>query len=155
MKKFQFRLDRVLRYRQQQLKQAELQMARAVRELDAAKTIVVSWQQQIDVACQSKETAGTLIIPATRANLTAHLEQLGNSLAIARERLQGAEQRFRETERVRAEISQAVEGLSQLRQLQQREHRDEINRQLQIDIDEIVMRKWSARNGDDTLLLAD
>ena len=56
---------------------------------------------------------------------------------------------------MRAEITQAVEGLAQLRQMRQTEHRDEINRQLQIELDEIVMRKWSARNGDDTLLLAD
>jgi flagellar export protein FliJ len=155
MKKFQFRLERVLRYHQQRLKQAELRVARAALERDAAKTTVANWQQQIDRACQSKETAGSLINPATRTNLTAHLEQLGNSLAMARERLKVAEQRFRETDRMRAEITQAVEGLSQLRELRQQEHRDEINRLLQIDIDEIVMRKWSARNGDDTLLLAD
>lgn len=155
MKKFQFRLERVLRYHQQQLKQAELQVARAALQRDAAQRAVMNWQQQIERACQSQETTGTLINPATRTNLTAHLEQLGNSLVIAREQLQAAEQRFRETERVRAEISKAVEGLSQLRQIKQQEHKDEINRLLQIDIDEIVMRKWSARNGDDTLLLAD
>lgn len=155
MKKFQFRLERVLRFHQQRLKQAELRVAQAAMERDAARTSVANWQKQIDRACQSKETAGSLINPATRTNLTAHLEQLGNSLALARERLKAADQRFRETERVRAEITQDVEGLSQLRQTRQQEHRDEINRQLQIEIDEIVMRKWSARNGDDTLLLAD
>jgi flagellar export protein FliJ len=147
MKKFQFRLDRLLRYHQQRLKQVELRLFRAARERDAATANVALWQQQIESACQSKETAGSLINPTVRTNLSVHLDNLGKSLAAAREHLQVAQQRFREIEQLCAEVNQSVEGLTQLRSTQQQEHRDEVNRLLQIDLDEFVMRNWSARNG--------
>jgi hypothetical protein len=154
MKKFQFRLDRVFRYHQQRLKQAELKVAEAALQRESALASVRVWEQQIESSCQSKETAGSLINPAVRANLTAHVEILTASLAKARERLKVAEQRFRETERMRAEVSQAVEGLSQLRDVRRQEHHDEVTRQLQIDLDETVMRKWFSRDTDPSLLPA-
>ena len=154
MKKFQFRLERVLRYHQQKLKQAELRTALAAAERNTAQAAVVRCQQQIDQACELNESAGSLINPASRTNLTAHVEQLGAILKSARERLKNADLRFRETEKVRAEISQEVEGFSRLRDLRRQEHRDEISRQQQIDLDEVVMRRWSAGNSDDEYLAA-
>jgi len=151
MKKFQFRLERVFRYHQQRLKQAELRLAQAALERDSAHAAVLHCQQQIERACQLNESVGTLINPAIRTNVTAHVEQLGEILLLARERLKVAEQRFRETNRVREEITQDVEGLSGLRDMRRLEHRDEVIRMQQIDLDEVVMRKWSARDADDTL----
>ncbi len=152
MKKFEFRLERVYRYNQQRLKQAELRVAQAASEREFARAAVADCELQIDRACQLNETEGSLINPSIRANLTAHVEQLAVILAAARERLKGSELRFRETERVRAEISQDVEGFSQLRDLRRHEHRDEMARQQQIDLDEVVMRRWSANGADDPML---
>lgn len=152
MKKFQFPLERVYRFHQQRLKQAELRLAHAATERDAASGVVSRYQQQIEQACQLKETVGGLINPAIRANVMAVVEQLGKTLVAARERLKAAEQRFRETDRVRKEITQDVEGLTQLRDLRRHEHRDEVSRQQQIELDEVVMRKWSVHDADDTLL---
>ncbi len=151
MKKFQFRLERVFRYHQQRLKQAELRLAQAAMERDAAQAAVLRCQQQIEQACRLNESVGGLINPAIRANVTAHLEQLGRILATSRERLKVSEQRFRETDRVRAEITQDVEGFTHLRNLRRDEHRDEVNRQFQIEIDEVVMRRWSVDGADDPL----
>jgi flagellar export protein FliJ len=152
MKKFHFRLERVFRYHQQRLKQADLKLAQAAMEREKANAGVLDCLRQIERACQLNETVGGVINPAIRANVTAHVEQLGQILAAARERLKLAEQRFRETERVRADISQDVEGFTQLRDLRKQEHRDEVNRQQQIELDEVVMRQWSADGADDTLL---
>lgn len=149
MKKFEFRLERVLRYHQQRLKQAEFQLAQAARERDAAKTAVDHFQMLIELACQSTETAGVLINPAVRANLTDHVDRLGVMLSAARDRLKATEQRFRETERVRAEINQETEGFSQLRNLRRQEHREEVEHRQQIELDEVVMRKWSVNGHDD------
>lgn len=154
MKKFQFPLERVYRYHQQRLKQAELKLAHAAMEREAASGVVMRYQQQIEQACQLKESVGGLINPAIRANVMAVVEQLGKTLAAARERLKVAEQRFRETDRVRAEITQDVEGLTQLRDLRRHEHHEEVNRLLQIELDEAVMRKWAVHDADDNLLSA-
>ena len=154
MKKFEFRLERVLRYHQQRLKQAELKVAQAARERESAKTAVDHFLMLIEQACQSKQTAGALINPAIRSNLTEHVERLGVMLTAARERLKLSEQRFRETERVRAEIHQETEGFTQLRSLRHQEHRDEVNRRQQIELDEVVMRKWSVNGMDDPSLPA-
>ena len=154
MKKFQFRLERVFRYHQQRLKQADLRVAQAAMERNTAETAVHHWIQLIERACQLNETVGSLINPAIRENVTAHLEQLGANLAAAKERLKVSEQRFREQERLRAEIIQDVEGLTHLRDLRRQEHRDEVNHQQQIELDEVVMRRWSADNADDTSLSA-
>lgn len=152
MRKFQFQLERVFRYHQQRLKQVELRLTQASLERTAAIGAVLGIQQQIDQSCRLDESAGTLINPAIRTNLTAHVEMLGKTLAKAKERLKAAEQRFREIEQSRSEVSQAVEGLSHLRDLRRQEHHDEVSRQQQIDLDEVVMRQWSSRDSDDSLL---
>lgn len=152
MKKFQFPLERILRYHQQRLKQAELRVAQAALERTAAITAIQECQTLIDGACQINEVVGGLINPAIRSNVTAHLDQLTRNLAACRERMKIAEQRFREQDRVRAEINQDLEGFKQLRELRRREHHDEVNRQLQIELDEVVMRRWSANGADDSLL---
>ena len=149
MKKFQFSLERILRYHQQRLKQAEMHVAQAAMERDSARLDVDRCQQRIDDACQLNETVGGPINPTIRANVTAHLEQLAEILSIAGKRLMVAEERFREIDRVRTEISRDAEGLSLLRDQRRVEHRVEVAWQQQIDLDEIVMRKWTSRDDDD------
>jgi len=154
MKKFQFRLERVLRYHKQRLKEAEMRMSQALREKEAVTQVVRAYELQIEEAGHSKERVGGLINPAIRANLTAHLEYLAANLAVNKERLKLAEQRFRETDRERSEINSEVERLSQFRDQQRHEHHAEVMRMQQIDLDEVVMRKWSLNGADDPLLSA-
>jgi flagellar export protein FliJ len=154
VKKFQFRLERVLRYHQQRLKQAELKVAQAAMERDAAQARVRECQEQIEQACELNETVGGLINPMVRANVMAHVEKLVKTLAQAREKLKLAEQQFRDTDRVRNEIAQDVEGLLLLRKQQRLEHSDEATRQQQIELDEVVMRQWSSHSADEPSLPA-
>lgn len=152
MKKFQFSLERVFRYHQQRLKQAEFQLTKSAAERERALSDVRDCQHQIDQSCQLNESVGHLINPAIRANVTAHLEHLTRILMAARDRLKIAEQRFRETERVRAKMTQEVERFTHLRDLRKQEHRAAVDRNMQIEIDEVVMRKWSVAGDDDGLL---
>lgn len=149
MKKFQFRLERVLRYHQQRQKQADLRLAQAAMARDAAQNDVYACQKEIELACRLNETVGGAVNPAIRTNVTIHLERLGTILVAAKERLKVCEGQFREQERVRAEITRDVEGVSHLRDLRRREHLDEVNRRMQIDLDEVVMRQWSSSHEDD------
>ena len=152
MKKFQFPFERILRYHQQRLKQAELRLSQAAMERTAAQNAVLDCQQQIDRACQISETVGGLINPTIRSNLATLVERLSKTLAVLRDRLKAAELRFRETEQVCAEITREVEGFQQLRNLRREEHHNEVMRQQQIELDEVVMRKWSVRLADDPAL---
>jgi flagellar biosynthesis chaperone FliJ len=82
--------------------------------------------------------------------VTAHLQVLGQTLTATREKLQKAEQRVREATEARTRITKDVEGLLHLRARQFAEYQDEIARQQQIVLDEVVMRKWSMRDADTT-----
>lgn len=129
-----------------------MRMALALRERDAAAQVVRAYEQQIEEAGRTNERVGGLINPAIRTNLTAHLEYLATNLATNKERLKLAEQRFRETDRVRTEINCEVERLSQFRDEQRQAHHAEVVRLQQIDLDEVVMRQWSSNGADDSLL---
>ncbi len=148
MKKFSFRLERLLHFHQQRQKQAELRMLPLAIERDAANAEVHDITQRIRKACNLNEVVGRSIDPGARMNAVRHVEQLGRVMQAAEERLKLAEQRFREAEQERTEITQSVEALLHLRRQRQTEHNDETNRQLQIELDEVVMRQWSTRGTD-------
>lgn len=148
MKKFQFRLQRLLWYHQQRLKQAEVRLQQVAIQRESAAVVVRQIQQQIESACQLPEHAGQVVNVSARQNMAARLQQLGKSLNSAREILQAADQRLREANQVRTGITRDVEGLLHLRVQQFAEHSDEMARQQQIVLDEIVMRRWSMRDAD-------
>ncbi len=150
MKKFQFRLQRLLWYHQQRQKQAEVNLQQAAMQREAAFVEVQTVQQQIDRACRLPEQVGRLVDLSARQNAAAHLQALSRTLTAAEEKLKLTGQRLREADQVRTQITKEVEGLLHLRALQLAEHRDEVNRQQQIVLDEVVMRQWSMRDADAT-----
>ena len=148
MKKFQFSLERLLRFHQQRQQQAELKLRQAamVRETAAAEIDYV--RQQIAGACQLKEVVGGEINPSSRMNAARLVEVLGQTLTAAQEKLKAADQRFREVREECTEVTQSVEAFLHLRDQQRIEHRDEATRQQQIELDEVVMRRWSGTTSD-------
>ena len=107
-------------------------------------------RQEIERACQLPEQVGRLIDVSARQNVTAHLQALGRTLTAAEEKLKLTEQRLREASQVLTQITKDVEGLLHLRAQQLAEHTDEVARQQQIVLDEVVMRQWSMRDADAT-----
>ena len=150
MKKFQFRLQRLLWYHQQRQKLAEVTLQQAAMQREAAFAEVQDVQQQIERACRLPEQVGRLVDLSARQNVVSHLQTLERTLTAAEEKLKLTDQRLREANQVRTEITKNVEGLLHLRVQQQEEHRDEVSRQQQIVLDEVVMRQWSMRDADAT-----
>lgn len=145
MKRFTFQLEKLLRYHQQRQKQAELMLVRAGHELEAAQAVVRELQRQIDAACQLPERVGRPIEPALREQslrLAQHLEQ---SLQPAQDRLKATERHYREARNQHTAVTQDVEALLLLRAQHWQEHLDEVNRQQQIELDDVVMKQWSRR----------
>lgn len=150
MKKFQFRLQRLLWYHQQRQKQAEVHLQQAVMQREAASAELAIVQRQIERTCQRPEQAGRLVDIAARQNSAEFLQTLGRTLTAAQEKLQKTDQRLREANQVRTQITKEVEGLLHLQAQQQAEHSEEVDRQHQIVLDEVVMRQWSMRDADAT-----
>ena len=150
MKKFEFRLQRLLWHHQQKKKQAEVLLQQAVMQREAASAEVNSIQLQIERACQLPEQIGGLIDVSARQTIADHLQSLGRTLTAAQEKLQKAEVRVREANQVCMQIEKDVEGLLHLRAQQLAEYQDGIAHQQQIALDEVVMRQWSMRDADAT-----
>lgn len=148
MKKFQFRLQKLLWFHQQRQKQAEVKLQQAALQREAALSGVLAVQRQIDQACSQAEQPGQLVNIAGREAVAAHLHLLNRNLTAAREKLKVFEQLFREAETALLQITRDVEGLLSLRAQQFAEHQDEVARQHQILLDEVVMRQWSLKESD-------
>lgn len=147
MTRFHFSLEKLLRFHRQRQKQAELIVARASGERDAARGEVERLQREIAAVCQLPERVGGPVEPVLREQSLRLAEQLSQTLRGATERLKLAEHHFREAQRQRLEVIQEVESLQLLRQQQWREHRDEVAHQQQVELDEIVMTRWARRSG--------
>lgn len=145
MKRFHFPLEKLQRYHQQRQKQAELLMARAARELEAARVVVQELERRIDATCRLSERPGQPIEPTLREQSLRHAQQLCESLRPAQDRLKAAGRQFREAQSQHTAVTQQVEALSHLRSQRWQEHLDEATRQQQIELDDAVMKQWSRR----------
>jgi flagellar biosynthesis chaperone FliJ len=145
MKRFQFQLEKLLRYHQQRQKQAELLLSRAAREQESAQAAVRELERRIDLACQLPERVGRSIEPVLREQSLRHAQQLCETLPAVQETLKAAERRFREAQRHHTAVTQQVEALLHLRSQRWQEHLDEAARQQQIALDDVVMKQWSRR----------
>ena len=146
MKRFQFRLEKLLRYHQQRQKQADLALSRASMDRDNAQAEVTHLHEQIQNACRLNEAVGQPIEPIRREQSLRHAEQICQTLQVAEEKLKAAERRFREAQRQRTAITQDVEMLLHLRTRELTEHQDETARRQQIELDEVVMKQWSRQS---------
>ena len=145
MKRFQFQLERLLRYHQQRQKQAELILVRIGREQEMARATVQDLERRIESAGQLSERIGRPIDPALREQSLRYARRLGETLQEAQEILKGLERRFREAQSRHTAVTQQVEALQQLRSRRWQEHLDEAARQQQIELDDVVMKQWSRR----------
>ncbi len=143
MKRFQFRLDKLLRYHQQRQKQADLAVTKASMDHDAAVSEVRRIKSDIQNACRLPERVGQPIEPALREQSLRLANHLSQGLQLAEDKLKAATQRFREAQNHRTAVTQEVEALLHLRTQQLEEHQDEATRQQQIEIDDVVMKQWS------------
>ena len=150
MKRFHFRLERVLKLKQQRERLAELRQQQARQVVEAAKAEVARLTEQL------RQTAGALggklggAVPASA--WVAHYEhsaQLGQALQSAEARVERALRGLHEASAQRTQIAREVESLLYLRRQQWDEHWKDVARAEQVQLDEQGMRRWMAAQAAD------
>lgn len=144
MKRFLFRLERVLKLKQQRERLAELRQQQARQLVEAARAEVSRLTEQL------RQTAGALhgkaagpVAADTWIAHYVHSARLGQALESAEVHVQRALQRLQEAAAQRTKIAQEVEALQHLRDQQWEEHRQDMLRSEQIRLDELGMRRWT------------
>ena len=151
-KKFDFRLERVLRYRKQLQQQAEM------RQLEAHNALTEAQQSESEVLADFNRAAGTKAIvgqafdPVALSNALSHLGATDVRLKKARQDVAKARDSLRIAAQERTKATSETEALKTLREQKLLEHRRKNELESQEAIDENVMRKWSRQpSGESTL----
>lgn len=142
-KKFEFRLERVMKYRSQQQKLAEQRQREAYNSLLSAQQLQAEIQAEFDDAANSNGLVGRGMHPLALANAVDHLAEIESRLARVRQKVAAAQSAFDKAEQERTEATKETEILKTLRQDKLIEHKRETELEAQDAIDENVMRKWS------------
>jgi flagellar biosynthesis chaperone FliJ len=150
VKRFQFRLERVLRLKEQRKRMAELRQQRARLALEAARG------KALAIAAELAQTAavlqGRLGRPvAMDAWLTAyaHSTRLGRALQAAEAEVHDAEKGLRQADAERTRVATEVEALLHLRREAWEEHSEAARNKEQERLDELGMRRWKANQDGD------
>lgn len=145
MKRFQFRLERVLKLKKQRERLAELWQHQAHLAVEAARARVANLQEELARAARALQghvgqptTAGAWLIG------TDHALRVGKALGAAETEVRHAEQELREAAAARTRLTTEVEALLHLRQTAWEVHAEERQRAVQRQLDELSMRGWLA-----------
>ena len=145
MKRFEFRLERILQMKKKLERLAELHQQRARAEFEAATARVDLAEQRVSEAgsggMDALRKAAALGSWQTRYELVASLEQ---EVTTAREQANHSQQLLLVAQLARTRIATEVEVLDRLRQDQFRTHREEVTRREYEQLDEVGMRRWLA-----------
>ncbi|HZT82338.1 MAG TPA: flagellar export protein FliJ [Gemmataceae bacterium] len=145
MKRFQFRLERLLRLKEQRKRQAELAQAQARQALDRARAEVASLLGQLAAAAEECARRVGRPLPAGEWLLRQdHVGRLRAALDAAEEGVRQAERNLAEADARRARAALEVEALTRLRQRQWEAWRRDADRAEQGQADELGMRRWQA-----------
>ncbi len=145
MKRFEFRMEQVLKVKQQQERLAELRQQQARFRLEATQAEAAALRDQIHMLAIALEKGmqGT----AGQQLWRDHYERsklLGQALTAAEAQVLRAERELNEADLRRPQISTEVEALLHVRQEQWQVHRQEMARAQQEQLDEIGLRRWLA-----------
>jgi hypothetical protein len=145
VRRFTFRLERVLRLKQQREKLAALAQAQAASAVERARITVAALQAELK---QNALAIGAKVGQVTPSGVWLakyeHSARLAAVLETAEQQLQHAAVCLREASVARSRFATEVEVLIAQKQRQRREHRHETMAKQQIDLNEIAMRRWQA-----------
>lgn len=147
-KKFNFRLERVLKYRHQQQRQAEQRQREAFNMLLSAQEREAEVKREFDEASDSTGLVGRVFDPVALSNAVDHLAAIDSRLKKAGERVENAQRVFDQAETEWAETTKETEILKTLREQKMFEHQRKNELEQQTAVDENVMRKWSRHQSD-------
>jgi flagellar export protein FliJ len=148
VRRFQFRLERVLSLKEQRERLAEMRQQQAAARLEEARSECVRIEEQL--AATTTRAAEKLREAAVLGTWQAHYEQavaLGEMLAAAQGRASEAETLLQEANRLRIQAALEVETLRGLRAREWENYRKDAARQQQNNLDELGMQRWMAAQG--------
>ncbi len=143
MQRFQFRLERVLKLKQQREWLGELRRQKARLELEAIRARVRALNEELAAIARDLQSGK---VPAERwLAAYAHSGRLGRTLLVAEAAAAQAERRLREATAELIRLTQEVETLKHLRERALQTHKEEAAAGEQRRLDELGMRTWKAR----------
>ncbi len=145
MKRFHFRLERVLSLKEQRERLAEMRQQQARARWEEAR--VECGRIEGELAHAAANTAARLREATALGTWEVHYEQaarLDELLAAAQQRLAEAEKLLQETNRLRIQAAQEVEMLRDLRAKEWHNYHKEMARQQQNKLDELGLQRWLA-----------
>lgn len=149
MQRFEFRLERVLKVKQQRERLAEMRQKQARVALDAARADVAALNDQIARNAASYEAR--LGRPEESGALLALWQQsarFADQMSLLEARVRQAAGHYEEASAARAQIATEVEALLGLRRQKWEEHRLLAQRAQQEQLDDVGMRRWRAGRQD-------
>jgi flagellar export protein FliJ len=149
VKRFEFRLELVLRLKQQRARLAELHQKRARLSVDAAEARVASILDNL--ARDAAELAARVgrALPAGQwLNARARAARLGVELEAAEAELGRVTGEWKKAAAARARAAAEEEALLYLRRRAEEAHREAAERAEQVRLDELSLLRWrTARDG--------
>jgi flagellar protein FliJ len=148
MRRFHFRLERVLRLKQQRQRLAELRLQEARLKLEAAQAQVATLHEEL--ARVAREWQARIRGPlASGAWLAAAAQsaRLSKALQEAAARVEKAAQEVREAAALRVQRTAEAEALLHLRDHAWQAHQEEAASNEQRRLDELSLRQWESDRG--------
>lgn len=145
MKRFEFRLARVLKLKRQREQLAEIRQKQARAALDAAQAMVAAQEQRL---AQTADTlaaqVGQALASLTWIALHEQSVQLSRLVQEAEAQQRQAAQKLQEAEAQRTQMKQEVEALLFLRRQQWQAYQQDLARAQQEQLDELALVRWKA-----------
>ncbi len=145
MRRFQFRLERVLKLKEQRERLAELRLQQARLAVEAAQARVQSLQEDLARAAQALQSKiGQATTPGEWLARADHSTVVGKTLQAAEAQVQLAEQALHAAAAERTRLATEVEALLHLRREAWALHCEAMQQSEQERLDELGMRRWKA-----------
>jgi flagellar biosynthesis chaperone FliJ len=142
MQRFHFRLEQLLKLKQQRAWLAEMAQQKARLAVEAARARVGELKQQLEAVARQLQSGQ---VPAQRWPAAyAHSTRLGRDLTTAEAEVVRTERQLQEATVHRVRQTQEVETLLHLRAHAWQEHREEGQAVEQRRVDEQTMQRWQA-----------
>jgi flagellar protein FliJ len=151
VKRFEFRLEKVLKLKRQRQRLAELRQQQAQLVVDGIRQEIVKLQADLKTTAASLE--GHIGRPMTAGewvSLYEHTGRLGKILKAKEERLEQAERDLRAALAQRTKITTEVEALLALHDQQWQAHWQDTLSAEQAHLEDQAMRRWHAARAADS-----
>lgn len=139
MKRFEFRLERILKLKKQQKWLAEMHQKQAQAALDAAQAELAPLQDQLTTALAELQQGAP---DASWLGRYQHSTRLADLVALAQAKVLAAETEYELACEARKQMAAEVESLLLLRGQEWQAYRYDLQRAQQDLLDEVGMRRW-------------